>query len=194
MTGVSGSGKSSLINQTLYPILRQHFYKSVQKPLPYKSIEGLDHVDKVIEIDQSPIGRTPRSNPATYTGMFTAIRKLFTDIPESKIRGYKMGRFSFNVKGGRCETCQGGGQRVIEMNFLPDVYVECETCLGKRYNRETLEILFKGKSISDILELTVEEGVEFFKAIPSIYRKLKTLNDVGPVSYTHLTLPTICSV
>ena len=179
VTGVSGSGKSSLINQTLYPILRQHFYKSVQKPLPYKSIEGLDHVDKVIEIDQSPIGRTPRSNPATYTGMFTPIRKLFTDIPESKIRGYKMGRFSFNVKGGRCETCQGGGQRVIEMNFLPDVYVECETCLGQRYNRETLEILFKGKSISDVLEMTVEEGVEFFKAIPSIYRKLKTLNDVG---------------
>jgi len=179
VTGVSGSGKSSLINQTLYPILRQHFYKSVRKPLPYKSIKGLDHIDKVIEIDQSAIGRTPRSNPATYTGMFTPIRKLFTDIPESKIRGYKMGRFSFNVKGGRCETCQGGGQRVIEMNFLPDVYVECETCLGKRYNRETLEILFKGKSISDVLELTVQEGVDFFNAIPSIYRKLKTLNDVG---------------
>ncbi len=179
VTGVSGSGKSSLINQTLYPILRQHFYKSVQKPLPYKSIKGLDHIDKVIEIDQSPIGRTPRSNPATYTGMFTPIRKLFTELPESKIRGYKMGRFSFNVKGGRCETCEGGGQRVIEMNFLPDVYVECETCLGKRYNRETLEILFKGRSISDVLEMTVEEGVEFFKAIPSIYRKLKTLNDVG---------------
>jgi excinuclease ABC subunit A len=179
VTGVSGSGKSSLINQTLYPILRQHFYKSVQKPLPYKSVKGLDHIDKVIEIDQSPIGRTPRSNPATYTGMFTPIRKLYTELPESKIRGYKMGRFSFNVKGGRCETCEGGGQRVIEMNFLPDVYVECETCLGKRYNRETLEILFKGKSISDVLEMTVEEGVEFFKAIPSIYRKLKTLNDVG---------------
>ncbi len=179
ITGVSGSGKSSLINQTLYPILRQYFYKSVQKPLPYKKIKGMSQLDKVIEIDQAPIGRTPRSNPATYTGMFTPIRKLFSDMPESKIRGYKMGRFSFNVKGGRCETCQGGGQRVIEMNFLPDVYVECETCLGKRYNRETREILFKGKSIADVLEMTVEEAVEFFKAIPSIYRKLKTMNDVG---------------
>jgi len=179
VTGVSGSGKSSLINQTLYPILRQYFYKSVQKPLPYKSIKGMSHLDKVIEIDQSPIGRTPRSNPATYTGMFTPIRKLYSELPESKIRGYKMGRFSFNVKGGRCETCEGGGQRVIEMNFLPNVYVECETCLGKRYNRETNEILFKGKSISDVLEMTVEEAVEFFKAIPSIYRKLKTLNEVG---------------
>lgn len=179
VTGVSGSGKSSLINQTLYPILRKYFYKSTQKPLPYKSIKGISHLDKVIEIDQAPIGRTPRSNPATYTGMFTPIRKLFSEMPESKIRGYKMGRFSFNVKGGRCETCEGGGQRVIEMNFLPDVYVECETCLGKRYNRETCEILFKGKSISDVLEMTVEEAVVFFKAIPSIYRKLKTLNDVG---------------
>lgn len=179
VTGVSGSGKSSLINQTLYPILRNYFYKSTQKPLPYDSIKGMSHLDKVIEIDQRPIGRTPRSNPATYTGLFSPIRKLFADMPESKIRGYKVGRFSFNVKGGRCETCQGGGQRVIEMNFLPDVYVECETCLGKRYNRETCEILFKGKSISDVLEMTVEEAVEFFKAIPSIYRKLKTLNDVG---------------
>jgi len=179
VTGVSGSGKSSLINQTLYPILRNYFYKSSQKPLPYETIKGMSHLDKVIEIDQRPIGRTPRSNPATYTGLFSPIRKLFADMPESKIRGYKVGRFSFNVKGGRCETCQGGGQRVIEMNFLPDVYVECETCMGKRYNRETCEILFKGKSISDVLEMTVEEAVEFFKAIPSIYRKLKTLNDVG---------------
>ena len=179
VTGVSGSGKSSLINQTLYPILRRHFYNSTQKPLPFVRMKGLGHLDKVIEIDQAPIGRTPRSNPATYTGLFTPIRKLFTEHPESKIRGYKMGRFSFNVKGGRCETCQGGGKRVIEMNFLPDVYVDCETCLGKRYNRETLEILFKGKSISDVLDMTVEEAVEFFKAIPSIYRKLKTLNEVG---------------
>jgi len=179
VTGVSGSGKSSLINQTLYPILRQYFYKSIQKPLPFKSIKGISHLDKVIEIDQKPIGRTPRSNPATYTGLFTPIRKLFSDIPEAKIRGYKMGRFSFNVKGGRCETCEGGGQQVIEMNFLPDVYVECETCLGKRYNRETCEILYKGKSISDVLDMSVEEATEFFKAIPSIYRKLKTLNDVG---------------
>lgn len=179
VTGVSGSGKSSLINQTLYPILRNYFYKSTQKPLPYTSIKGMSLLDKVIEIDQRPIGRTPRSNPATYTGLFSPIRKLFAEMPESKIRGYKVGRFSFNVKGGRCETCQGGGQRVIEMNFLPDVYVECETCLGKRYNRETCEILFKGKSISDVLEMTVEEAAEFFKAIPSIYRKLKTLNDVG---------------
>lgn len=179
ITGVSGSGKSSLINSTLYPILRQHFYKSIKKPLKYKSFKGLDHLDKVIEIDQSAIGRTPRSNPATYTGVFTDIRKIFGAMPESKIRGYKIGRFSFNVKGGRCETCGGGGMRVIEMNFLPDVYVECETCLGKRYNRETLEILYKGKSISDVLEMTVEEAVVFFKPIPSIYRKLKTLNEVG---------------
>jgi len=179
VTGVSGSGKSSLINQTLYPILRHHFYNSTQKPLPFVRMKGLGHLDKVIEIDQAPIGRTPRSNPATYTGLFTPIRKLFTELPESKIRGYKMGRFSFNVKGGRCETCGGGGQRVIEMNFLPDVYVDCETCLGRRYNRETLEILYKGKSISDVLDMTVEEAVEFFIAVPSIYRKLKTLNEVG---------------
>ncbi len=179
VTGVSGSGKSSLINNTLYPILRQHFYRSTQRPLPYKKIEGLEHLDKVIEIDQSPIGRTPRSNPATYTGVFGDIRKIFTALPESKIRGYKPGRFSFNVKGGRCEVCQGAGKRVIEMNFLPDVLVDCEQCLGKRYNRETLEILYKGKSISDVLDMTVDEAVEFFKNIPSIFRKLKTLKEVG---------------
>lgn len=179
VTGVSGSGKSTLINETLYHILRQHFYKSIKKPLAYKKIKGLEHVDKVIEIDQSPIGRTPRSNPATYTGVFTDIRKIFAGLPESKIRGYKPGRFSFNVKQGRCPTCEGGGMRLIEMNFLPDVYVECEECLGKRYQRETLEILYKGKSISDVLEMPVTEAVEFFKPIPKIYRKLKTLQDVG---------------
>lgn len=179
VTGVSGSGKSSLINETLYPILRKHFYNSLQKPLPYKKIEGIDHIDKVIDIDQSPIGRTPRSNPATYTGVFTDIRNIFTSLPEAKIRGYKAGRFSFNVKGGRCETCEGGGMRVIEMNFLPDVQVECETCLGKRYNRETLEILWKGKSISQVLDMKVEDAVDFFESIPSIHRKMKTLNDVG---------------
>ncbi len=179
VTGVSGSGKSSLINSTLYPILRSHFYKSLQRPLPYKSIEGIQHIDKVIEIDQSPIGRTPRSNPATYTKLFDPIRKIFANLPESKIRGYKPGRFSFNVKGGRCETCQGGGQQLIEMNFLPDVYVNCETCQGKRYNRETLEVMYKGKSISDVLNMSVDEAVEFFKNIPAVYRKLKTLYDVG---------------
>ena len=179
VTGVSGSGKSSLINETLYPILRQHFYKSLQRPLTFKEVKGLEHLDKVIEIDQSPIGRTPRSNPATYTNVFTDIRSLFTNLPEAKIRGYKAGRFSFNVKGGRCETCQGSGQRVIEMNFLPDVYVECETCLGRRYNRETLEVLYKGKSINDVLNMTVEEATEFFQPVPKIYRRLKTLNDVG---------------
>ncbi len=179
VTGVSGSGKSTLINETLYPILRQHFYKSLKRPMPYTSFEGLEKVDKVIEIDQSPIGRTPRSNPATYTGMFTNIRKLFTMLPESKIRGYKPGRFSFNVKGGRCEVCQGSGMRTIEMNFLPDVHVECETCFGKRYNRETLEIMYKGKSIGDVLEMTVEEAVEFFEPVPNIFRRLKTLQSVG---------------
>jgi len=179
VTGVSGSGKSSLINETLYPILRKHFYGSIQKPLPYDKIEGIDHIDKVIEIDQSPIGRTPRSNPATYTGVFTDIRNIFTGLPESKIRGYKAGRFSFNVKGGRCETCEGGGMRVIEMNFLPDVLVECETCLGRRYNRETLEILYKGKNISQILDMRVEEAMHFFEPVPNIYRKMKTLNEVG---------------
>ena len=179
VTGVSGSGKSTLINETLYHILRQHFYKSIKKPLAYKSISGLKHIDKVIEIDQSPIGRTPRSNPATYIGVFTDIRKIFADLPESKIRGYKPGRFSFNVKTGRCNTCEGGGMRLIEMNFLPDVYVECEECQGKRYQRETLEIMYKGKTISDVLEMPVSEAVEFFKNIPKIYRKLKTLQDVG---------------
>lgn len=179
VTGVSGSGKSSLINSTLYPILRKHFYKSLQKPLEYKKISGLEHIDKVIEIDQSPIGRTPRSNPATYTGLFTFIRSLFANLPESKIRGYKPGRFSFNVKGGRCEECKGSGKRVIEMNFLPDVQVDCESCLSRRYNRETLEVLYKGKSINDILNLTVEDAVEFFEHIPNIFRKLKTLSDVG---------------
>jgi len=179
IAGVSGSGKSSLIHETLYPVLRTHFYKSRNEPLPYKSIEGLDLIDKVIEVDQSPIGRTPRSNPATYTGVFTDIRLLFSELPESKIRGYKPGRFSFNVKGGRCETCQGGGMRVIEMDFLPDVHVHCETCKGKRYNRETLEVRFKGKSISDILDMTVEQAVEFFENQPKILRKIETLNEVG---------------
>lgn len=179
VTGVSGSGKSSLVNETLYPILRQHFYKSIKKPLDYKSIEGLEHVDKVIEIDQSPIGRTPRSNPATYTGVFTDIRKLYADLPEARIRGYKPGRFSFNVKGGRCEVCKGSGMRTIEMNFLPDVYVECENCLGRRYNRETLEVLYKGKSISDVLDMPVSEAVQFFENFPKIYRKLKTIDSVG---------------
>jgi len=179
VTGVSGSGKSTLINETLYPILRQHFYRSLKKPLSYKSVTGIGHLDKVIEIDQSPIGRTPRSNPATYVGVFSNIRKLFSELPESKIRGYKTGQFSFNVKAGRCEECQGAGKRVIEMNFLPDVQVECEVCMGMRYNRETLEIHYKGKSISDVLNMTVEEATEFFKAIPSIYRKMRTLREVG---------------
>ncbi len=179
ITGVSGSGKSTLINETLYPILRAQMYRSSQRPMPHKSIKGMDELDKVIEIDQSPIGRTPRSNPATYTGVFTDIRKIFSELPESKIRGYKPGRFSFNVKGGRCETCGGGGKRVIEMNFLPDVEVECEDCMGRRYNRETLEILYKGKSINDVLNMTVEEAEIFFQPIPNIYRKLKTLKEVG---------------
>lgn len=179
VTGVSGSGKSTLINETLYPILNAHIYRGVKKPMPYKKIEGLEHVDKVIDIDQSPIGRTPRSNPATYTKTFDEVRSLFAKTPEAAIRGYKPGRFSFNVKGGRCETCQGGGVRVIEMNFLPDVQVECETCQGKRFNRETLEIRYKGKSISDVLEMTIEDATEFFKSIPKIHRKLKTIKDVG---------------
>ena len=179
VTGVSGSGKSTLINETLYPILNAHFFNGVKKPMPYKSISGLEHIDKVIDINQSPIGRTPRSNPVTYTGTFSEIRALFAKIPEAMIRGYKAGRFSFNVAGGRCETCQGGGLRVIEMNFLPDVYVECETCQGKRFNRETLEIRYKGKSISDVLNMTMNEAVTFFEHIPKIYKKLKTINDVG---------------
>jgi len=179
ITGVSGSGKSTLINETLYPLLSIHAYKSKMNPLPYKTIEGLEFIDKVVEIDQSPIGRTPRSNPATYCGFFTDIRALFAAIPEAKIRGYKPGRFSFNVKSGRCDVCQGGGMRTIEMNFLPDVYVKCEKCNGKRYNRETLEIRYKGKSISDVLEMTVDEAVEFFQNVPYLYRKIKVLQEVG---------------
>ncbi len=179
VSGVSGSGKSSLITGTLYPILNKHFFRAKATPLPFKKIEGLEHIDKVIEIDQSPIGRTPRSNPSTYTGVFSDIRTLFVQLPEAKIRGYKPGRFSFNVKGGRCETCQGAGLKVIEMNFLPDVQVPCETCHGKRYNRETLEVRYKGKSISDVLDMSINDAVGFFENVPSIYRKIKTLQDVG---------------
>lgn len=179
VTGVSGSGKSSLITGTLYPILNKHFFRAKATPMPYKSIDGLKHIDKVIEIDQSPIGRTPRSNPSTYTGVFSDVRSLFVQLPEAKIRGYKPGRFSFNVKGGRCETCQGAGLKIIEMNFLPDVQVPCETCQGKRYNRETLEVRYRGKSISDVLDMSIDDAVPFFENIPSIYRKIKTLQDVG---------------
>ncbi len=179
VTGVSGSGKSTLVNETLYPILSRHAYNSRMQPLEYSAVKGLENIDKVIEIDQSPIGRTPRSNPATYCGFFTEIRQLFAAIPEAKIRGYNAGRFSFNVKGGRCDVCEGGGMRVIEMNFLPDVYVPCEKCQGKRYNRETLEIRYKGKSISDVLNMTVDEAVEFFQNVPYLYRKIKVLQDVG---------------
>ena len=179
VTGVSGSGKSSLITETLYPILNHHFFRAKKQPLKYKKIEGLEHIDKVIEIDQAPIGRTPRSNPSTYTGVFSDIRNLFVALPEAKIRGYKPGRFSFNVKGGRCETCQGGGMKIIEMNFLPDVQVPCEECGGRRYNRETLEVRYRGKSISDVLDMSIEDAVAFFEPIPAIYRKIKTLNDVG---------------
>ena len=179
VTGVSGSGKSSLINETLHPVLSQKFYRSVKEPLPYKKIEGIEHIDKVIEVDQSPIGRTPRSNPATYTKVFDEIRKLYEKLPESQIRGYKSGRFSFNVKGGRCETCQGAGLRTIEMNFLPDVYVHCEDCQGKRYNKETLEVRYRGKSISDVLEMTINTALDFFENIPKIVQKLKALQDVG---------------
>lgn len=179
VTGVSGSGKSTLINETLYPVLNAHIYKAVKKPMPYKSVEGLEYIDKVIDINQEPIGRTPRSNPATYTGVFSEVRNLFAKTSEALIRGYKPGRFSFNVAGGRCETCQGGGMRVIEMNFLPDVYVTCETCQGKRFNRETLEVRYKGKSISDVLDMTIDESVEFFEAFPKIYQKLITIQNVG---------------
>jgi excinuclease ABC subunit A len=179
VTGVSGSGKSTLINETLYPILNSHFYNALKPALPYKQIKGLEHLDKVVDVNQSPIGRTPRSNPATYCGVFGEIRSLFTLTPEAQIRGYKPGRFSFNVKGGRCETCQGGGMKIIEMNFLPDVYVECEICNGKRFNRETLEIRFKGKSIADVLGMTVNQACKFFESHPKIYRKLKTIQEVG---------------
>jgi excinuclease ABC subunit A len=188
VSGVSGSGKSSLINNTLQPILSQHFYKSLQDPLPYESIKGIEHIDKIINVDQSPIGRTPRSNPATYTGIFSDIRELFITLPESKMRGYKPGRFSFNVKGGRCETCGGNGFRTIEMNFLPDVLVPCEDCQGKRYNRETLEVRFKGKSIADVLDMTINMAVEFFENIPTIYRKVKTLQEIG-LGYIKLGQP-----
>ena len=179
VTGVSGSGKSTLINETLYPILNTHFYRSLKKPMPYKSILGIENIDKVIDIDQSPIGRTTRSNPATYTGVLSEIRNIYAEVPEAKIRGYKPGRFSFNVKGGRCETCEGGGMRLIEMKFLPDVHVPCEICNGKRFNRETLEIRYKGKSISDVLNMTINQAVDFFESIPKIYKKIKTLQDVG---------------
>ena len=179
VTGVSGSGKSTLINQTLYPILSQHFYRSKQQPLPYKKIEGVEHIDKVINVDQSPIGRTPRSNPATYTNVFNDIRELFAQLPEAKIRGWKAGRFSFNAKGGRCEECSGNGYKTIQMHFMPDVYVPCEVCGGQRYNRETLEVRWKGKTIADVLDMTVNQAVEFFEPQPTILRKIKTIQDVG---------------
>ena len=179
VTGVSGSGKSTLINETLQPILSQHFYRSLKKPMPYDSIEGIEHIDKVVNVDQSPLGRTPRSNPATYTGVFSDIRSLFVNLPEAKIRGYKPGRFSFNVKGGRCETCGGNGYKTIEMNFLPDIQVPCEECHGKRYSRETLEVRYKGKSIADVLDMTINQAVEFFENVPDILRKIKTIQDVG---------------
>jgi excinuclease ABC subunit A len=179
VTGVSGSGKSTLINETLYPILNKHFFRGEKNPLNFKTINGLENIDKVIEINQTAIGRTPRSNPATYTGVFGDIRNLFASVPESKVRGYKLGRFSFNVVGGRCEGCRGGGMKTIEMNFLPDVLVHCEDCNGRRYNNETLEIKYKGKSISQILDLTINEAVVFFEHIPSIFRKINTIKDVG---------------
>ena len=188
VTGVSGSGKSTLINETLQPILSQHFYRSLKDPLPYESIEGIENLDKVVSVDQSPLGRTPRSNPATYTGVFTDIRNLFIEMPEAKIRGYKPGRFSFNVKGGRCETCGGNGYKTIAMNFLPDVLVPCEECRGKRYNRETLEVRFRGKSIADVLDMTINQAVEFFENQPQILTKIKTIQDVG-LGYIKLGQP-----
>lgn len=188
VTGVSGSGKSTLINETLQPILSQHFYRSLKKPMPYKSIEGIEHIDKVVNVDQSPLGRTPRSNPATYTGVFSDIRSLFVNLPEAKIRGYKPGRFSFNVKGGRCEACGGNGYKTIEMRFLPDIMVPCEVCHGKRYNKETLEVRYKGKSIADVLDMTINQAVEFFENIPDILRKIKTIQDVG-LGYIKLGQP-----
>ena len=188
VTGVSGSGKSTLINETLQPILSQHFYRSLKAPMPYDSIEGLEYIDKVVDVDQSPIGRTPRSNPATYTGVFSDIRSLFVNLPEAKIRGYKPGRFSFNVRGGRCETCGGNGYKTIEMNFLPDIQVPCEECHGKRYNRETLEVRYKGKSIADVLDMTINQAVEFFENVPDILRKIKTIQDVG-LGYIKLGQP-----
>ena len=188
VTGVSGSGKSTLVNETLQPILSKHFYRSLKEPMPYESIEGIENIDKVVNVDQSPIGRTPRSNPATYTGVFSDIRSLFVNLPEAKIRGYKPGRFSFNVKGGRCEACGGNGYKTIEMNFLPDVMVPCEVCHGKRYNRETLEVRYKGKSIADVLDMTVNQAVEFFENVPDILRKIKTIQDVG-LGYIKLGQP-----
>ncbi|MBQ5657161.1 MAG: excinuclease ABC subunit UvrA, partial [Bacteroidaceae bacterium] len=188
VTGVSGSGKSTLVNDTLHPILSQHFYRSLKDPLDYEAIEGLENVDKVVDVDQSPLGRTPRSNPATYTGVFNDIRNLFVELPEAKIRGYKPGRFSFNVKGGRCEACSGNGYKTIEMNFLPDVYVPCEKCHGKRYERETLEVRFRGKSIADVLDMTINQAVEFFQNQPNILHKIKVLQDVG-LGYIKLGQP-----
>ena len=188
VTGVSGSGKSTLINETLQPILSKHFYRSLKEPLEYDSIEGIENIDKIVDVDQSPLGRTPRSNPATYTGVFSDIRSLFVNLPEAKIRGYRPGRFSFNVKGGRCEACNGNGYKTLEMNFLPDVMVTCEVCHGKRYNRETLEVRYKGKSIADVLEMTVNQAVEFFENVPDILRKIKTIQDVG-LGYIKLGQP-----
>ena len=188
VTGVSGSGKSTLINETLQPILSRHFYRSLKEPMPYDSIEGMEHLDKVVNVDQSPIGRTPRSTPATYTGVFSDIRAMFVNLPEAKIRGYKPGRFSFNVKGGRCEACGGNGYKTIEMNFLPDVMVPCEVCHGKRYNRETLEVRYKRKSIADVLDMTVNQAVEFFAGIPNILKKIQVLQDIG-LGYIKLGQP-----
>jgi excinuclease ABC subunit A len=179
VTGVSGSGKSTLINETLHPILSQHFFRSNKEPLEYSNLKGIEHIDKVIEVDQSPLGRTPRSNPATYTGVFGDIRKIFEQTPEAKIRAYGAGRFSFNVSGGRCETCKGAGVQTIEMNFLPDVYVTCKDCNGKRYNRETLEVRYKGKNISEVLDMTISQSLEFFTNVPNINRRIKTLKEVG---------------